>query len=287
MEHVYANKTVGISELKANPSAVLSAAQGEPIEPIRTGSANLCGRPAHIVVAEDLEVNRDLVRILLSRAGHRVDVVANGAEAVAAVAAGAYDLVLMDVQMPQVDGLEATKRIRALPSPHGQIPIIALTANAFASEIQACLDAGMTDHLVKPIDVDKLLGAVDRAVQPERASPSPAKLRPPAEAPPTQLPPALMEKFVAQLGAAAADIDAALALGEAAAIIDGCHKLSGVSAVFGYPDLAEAAHTLEMRLVQEGLSDDARDLAALFAARLHDTAKRLGHAAIGTPITAG
>ena len=104
-----------------------------------------------------------LARALLTRLGHRPTVVQNGAAAVeswlAAAGAGApYDLVLMDVHMPELDGLEATRRIRAAEAASGtpRTPIVALTANAFGEDREACLAAGMDDFLVKPLDRERL-----------------------------------------------------------------------------------------------------------------------------------
>ena len=117
-------------------------------------------RRLRILLAEDNAINQMLATALLEKAGHHVDAVGNGAEAVEAVVAAAYDLVLMDVRMPEVDGLEATRRIRALCGPKADLPIIAMTANAMAEERDECLAAGMSDHIAKPIDEDDLMRAV-------------------------------------------------------------------------------------------------------------------------------
>ena len=109
-----------------------------------------------ILVAEDNHVNQKLVLALLQRVGHRADVVANGREAVESVRSLPYDLVLMDMQMPEMDGLQATREIRSLPAHKHGIPIIALTANAMDGHAEQCLQAGMDDYLTKPIDADKL-----------------------------------------------------------------------------------------------------------------------------------
>jgi signal transduction histidine kinase/DNA-binding response OmpR family regulator len=119
-----------------------------------------------ILVAEDNEINALLARALLTRLGHRPTVATNGAAAVdvwhAARAGGApYDLVLMDVHMPGTDGLEATRRIRAAEAETGtHTPVLAITANAFSEEREACLEAGMDGFLVKPLDRDRLAAAL-------------------------------------------------------------------------------------------------------------------------------
>jgi signal transduction histidine kinase/ActR/RegA family two-component response regulator len=120
-------------------------------------------RPAlRILVAEDNDVNQILINAVLTRMGHTVHLVANGLQAVEAVRRGEYDLVLMDLQMPGMDGMEATRAIRALGGPRASLPIIAMTANAFAEDRQACLDAGMDDYVAKPIDVARLAQAIAR-----------------------------------------------------------------------------------------------------------------------------
>jgi signal transduction histidine kinase/DNA-binding response OmpR family regulator len=109
-------------------------------------------RPLRILVAEDNRINRKIVGILLDGPGHRVEMVENGEQAVAAVCNADYDVVLMDVQMPVLDGMQATKQIRALPPHKSGIPIIALTAHAMAGAREQYLAAGMDDYLSKPLD---------------------------------------------------------------------------------------------------------------------------------------
>ncbi|MCB5174069.1 hybrid sensor histidine kinase/response regulator [Microvirga lenta] len=113
--------------------------------------------PARILLAEDIEVNQELAKGLLVAAGHEVDTVTNGYEAVAAVQIKPYDLVLMDVQMPGMDGITATRKIRALDHPAGRIPILAMTANVLPPQIQQFKEAGMNGHVGKPVRRDDLL----------------------------------------------------------------------------------------------------------------------------------
>jgi two-component system sensor histidine kinase/response regulator len=110
-----------------------------------------------VLVAEDNTINQQIVGRLLAAAGHAVTLVDDGAQAVAAAAGALFDVVLMDVHMPVLDGLEATRRIRALPAPHGRTRIVALTANAGDDAAKECLAAGMNDHVAKPIDPTALL----------------------------------------------------------------------------------------------------------------------------------
>jgi signal transduction histidine kinase/CheY-like chemotaxis protein len=120
------------------------------------------GRSLRVLVADDVAANRMVARAMLVAAGHRVDSAADGAEALAAVERDAYDVVLMDVQMPIMDGLEATRRIRALDAARRRVPILAVTASALPEQVQACREAGMDGHLAKPIDRESLLSAVAR-----------------------------------------------------------------------------------------------------------------------------
>lgn len=115
-----------------------------------------------ILVAEDNDIIRTLIAKLLARRGYAADLVCNGKEAVAAVSVRRYDLVLMDMQMPEMDGLTATRAIRDLRGTKGQVPVIALTANALPGQRDLCLAAGMSDFLTKPIQPDALFAAILR-----------------------------------------------------------------------------------------------------------------------------
>ena len=118
----------------------------------------------HVLVVDDVAMNRDIAGSFLRAAGHRVTSVEGGAEAIAAVGTIDFDVVLMDVRMPEMDGLEATRRIRALDGERGRVPIVALTAQAFTEQVAECRKAGMDSHLPKPFGPDTLLTAVLRAV---------------------------------------------------------------------------------------------------------------------------
>ena len=110
---------------------------------------------ARILLAEDEPVNQEVSRSLLEDVGLTVELAEDGGAAVAMAQRSHYDLILMDMQMPQMNGIEATRIIRALPA-YADTPILAMTANAFAEDRQVCLDAGMDDHIGKPVDPDKL-----------------------------------------------------------------------------------------------------------------------------------
>jgi GAF domain-containing protein/CheY-like chemotaxis protein len=116
--------------------------------------------PLRILLAEDNVVNQKLAMRLLQQMGYRADLAANGIEAIESVERQAYDVVLMDVQMPELDGLDATRRIRALGEAQTGLRIVAMTANAMQGDREMCMEAGMDDYLTKPIRVESLVEAL-------------------------------------------------------------------------------------------------------------------------------
>jgi CheY-like chemotaxis protein len=127
-----------------------------------------------ILVVEDNKINQKVIHLLMEKLGYRVDIANNGYEAIAALNRKRYALVLMDEQMPEMDGLEATRYIRqaqASKSPYFPpgIKIIAMTAKAMAGDRQACLDAGMDDYLSKPVDPEALRDMLTRYLSPDSA----------------------------------------------------------------------------------------------------------------------
>jgi CheY-like chemotaxis protein len=116
-----------------------------------------------VLVAEDNRVNQILLATMLEQMGHFADVVADGREALRQVQQAQYDLVLMDIQMPEMDGVAATQAIRRLPGPAGRVPIISVSANVLTEQRTAYLAAGMTDHVAKPIDQARLAAAIAAA----------------------------------------------------------------------------------------------------------------------------
>ncbi len=141
-------------------------ASATPAQPATQPPAQADLRPRRILLVEDNPVNRKVVVGLLSKYGHTIDSVGNGKEALEALAKGIHDLVLMDVQMPVMDGLEATRRIRAMEVGGARhLPIIGLTALAMKGDHEVCLAAGMDECLHKPIELAALLSAIEQAGQ--------------------------------------------------------------------------------------------------------------------------
>ena len=119
-----------------------------------------------VLLVEDNAINQRVARRFLERLGCEVHVVSDGLQAVEAYSKAQWAFILMDMQMPVMDGLEATRRIRALEGSGPQTPIVALTANAMMGQLERCLEAGMNDYLTKPIDIARLQDALDRFLSP-------------------------------------------------------------------------------------------------------------------------
>ena len=143
-------------EIAAAPKRQAQAAEGDTA----TGR-----RGIRILVAEDNPVNQKLITAILEEERYQVDLVANGQEAVRAVTDARYDLVLMDVQMPIMDGWQATREIRALAGSACEVPILALTAHVLAEDVARCSAAGMQGHVAKPLLREELLAAIQNAVR--------------------------------------------------------------------------------------------------------------------------
>ncbi len=142
-------------------TACLGRGRAEVPAPVQASASDAAGElarrhgGAQILVAEDNEINREVALEILQAVGLTVDLAVDGRDAVDQARAGSHDLILMDMQMPELDGIEATRTIRALPG-RERTPILAMTANAFEADRRACLDAGMNDFVTKPVDPDVL-----------------------------------------------------------------------------------------------------------------------------------
>ncbi len=245
---------------------------------------NAMERKPRILVAEDNATNQLVVRSVLGRFGLNADFAGNGIEALEAVRQRPYDLILMDVHMPEMDGLEATRAIRSFNDHRAQIPIVALTANAFAHDVESCRAAGMNGHLGKPFRKEELLIAIAEALA-ANSEPSTvpevvadaaadvldeetiARFRDDAGEETLQL---LIDTFLADAA------DKLKALGELAR--EGCsgkdavriaHSLKSAAAMAGARALSEASKRLEQRLDGGAAAltrEDAERLGGLFAA---------------------
>ena len=252
--------------------------------------------PLRILVAEDNVVNQQLALLLLGKLGYRADVTADGLAALQALEREPYDVVLMDVQMPTMDGLEATRRIHQQWS-EGQRPhVIAATANAMQEEREACLAAGMDDYLPKPIRVEELAAALSRC-RPRVAPRPPAAARGAgvgAQAPPEREPlgqlgqprsagvlhPAALERLVQTIGDDDPDLLAALIdtflrdvprlvdsarqglqQGQADEVRRAAHTLKSNGATFGATGFSELSRQLES-LARPGTLEGTADLIA-------------------------
>jgi CheY-like chemotaxis protein/HPt (histidine-containing phosphotransfer) domain-containing protein len=250
-------------------------------------------RQVRILLAEDNQINQRVALKTLEKLGYRADAVDNGADALHALAERRYDLVLMDVQMPQMDGIEATRRIRDEGSDvkDHRVPIVALTAHAMAEDREVCLAAGMNDYLSKPIRPDELAAALARwtvrraerepavgltgQLPADEVAPAVAAAAPVAGAgagagEPPVFDAAVLLNLLGGDRAAAAEITAeflkdapvracalhdALDAGDAPRARREAHTLKGASANVGAQALREAAHAAELACAAEALTE--------------------------------
>ena len=211
-------------------------------------------RRLRILVAEDNPINQKLVLALLKQQRHTVTLANNGQEAVEKAAQGGFDLILMDVQMPLMSGLEATAAIRARESavPGQHVPIMAMTAHAMASDREMCLQAGMDGYVSKPIRLEELLAAIDVV---GGASARPAQRRRTPSAATSALvanfggDPALLgeviEMVLADSPATQGEVRRAVTAGDTAAVASAAHALKGTVGLFTKAGAYEAAAELE------------------------------------------
>ena len=221
-------------------------------------------RRVRILLAEDNIANQKVALITLQKKlGYRADAVANGREAIEALARQDYALVLMDCQMPEMDGYEASRAIRDPNSPvrNHDIPIVAMTANAMKGDREKCLAAGMNDYLTKPIKTQELAGAIDRNLWDEGREQSPPDSQGEAAAGASSAGgkvevihsdfaddpdlPELIDKFAAGLPGQVEQMRADLANGCFQELRRLAHQLKGAGGSYGYPTLTDAAKCLE------------------------------------------
>ena len=221
------------------------------------------GPRLRILLAEDHPVNQRLALLLLAKLGQRADVVSDGVEVVEAVRRRAYDVVLMDVQMPELDGLAATRTIRE--SLGGGPRIIAVTANALAGDREACLAAGMDDYLTKPLKEAELAAALRRCVPTVLDPTAIADLRELVGDDPAAFA-GVVQDFLAETPAL---VDALRVAADRIATQRAAHTLKGLAATFGAADLADLCLQAES---PDGIADRAALTAAI--ATEHDRVAR-------------
>lgn len=158
----------------ARPPQPVSAAEAPAAKPVSSKSLSL-----RILLAEDNRVNQQFAVALLERDGHKVDVAVNGVFAVEAVIRESYDIVLMDIQMPELDGIGAMSQIRALPEPKCDIPIVAMTANAMHGARAEYLAAGMDEYISKPVRPETLTAILERMSRLRKRAPAPVRQQAP------------------------------------------------------------------------------------------------------------
>jgi two-component system sensor histidine kinase/response regulator len=271
----------------------LFARAGAPVPALPQGRAEalLRERPGHrVLLAEDNPINQEVALALLRDVGLDVAIASDGEEAVRVAADAPFDLILMDMQMPRLDGIAATRLLRAMPR-HARTPILAMTANAFDEDRQACLDAGMDDHIAKPVDPEVLYAALLRWLPvPEAAPLHVAPARPAAAHTGTEAADAALRTRLdvlpglevgAGLKAANGRMDlyarllsrfvqsaepdavaAALQAGDRLAARRAAHTLKGVAATLGAEPLRQAAAALEAA-IPAAESEDAAAAATL------------------------
>jgi PAS domain S-box-containing protein len=229
-------------------------------------------RPLRVLLAEDNPINQRVATSMLEQRGHAVEVVADGRAALAAVLRGGCDVVLMDVQMPELDGFEATRRIRrARPADEGP-RIVAMTAHALQGDRQRCLDAGMDAYLAKPFSASALYAAVERSAGPAAAGTDPAAATAPVldrEALEARtrgdrgLAAELVDIFRASTPELVAQMRAGLDADDATGVVRAAHSLKGAAAMLAAEGVRAAAYRLEMVARGESLSGAAEALTAL------------------------
>ncbi|WP_158266478.1 PAS domain S-box protein [Allosphingosinicella deserti] len=238
------------------PRAATAAVHGDELRALAQDA--LAGK--RVLVVDDVDLNRDLMLAMLSRYGCEIEIAEHGAAAVAAVFARPFDLVLMDCQMPVMDGFAATRAIRSAGPPHAQLPIVALTASAQQSHLDRCRAAGMNDHLTKPLHH----GALERMLVRFLTGPNArTKAAAPQDAAPVK--PSLAERYGQRKSNALETIgrmlrEDCLSDGELREIATIAHQIAGTAGMFGDAAFGDAARDLET--VTERATADER-MAAL------------------------
>jgi CheY-like chemotaxis protein/HPt (histidine-containing phosphotransfer) domain-containing protein len=218
----------------------------------------LAGAHGRILLAEDGKANQLVAAAILRKAGYTVELARDGAEAAAAAESSDYDLVLMDIRMPLMDGYAATRAIRAVPGPRGRVPIIAMTASVMPGDSERCTAAGMDGHLPKPLGKTELLAAVQRVLdaRPRRPRVAIPEAEPGATAPlldretleelRAAVGPGRLPRLISVFNAETKErVRRMHAMTDPVRIEDEAHSLKAAAATFGAIALRDAARALE------------------------------------------
>lgn len=229
-------------------------------------------QPLDVLLAEDMRANQEVVKSILQKRGHRVEVVADGRAAVGRFQERPFDVILMDVQMPGMDGFQATQQIRGLErSSHDHVPIVAMTAHALAGDRDRCLSAGMDGYLAKPVHAQEVIEVVERYSQGDSASPCDQRpLSEPPESPPAATQSAfqpeaalarlegsrsllrdLMEFFVTDWPGLFDQVRSGVEGGDLRRVQQAAHSLKGLAANFEAQKAVEAARRIESSARQQ------------------------------------
>ena len=243
--HGYLTKPVSRADLLDMVAGILSRPEGTPEVVTRHRIAE-SRRHLTILLAEDNPVNQEVAATMLRKRGHHVDLVSTGTAAVAAVSRGHYDVVLMDIQMPEMDGLDATRAIRAMPT-HSDLPVVALTAHALAEERQNCLAAGMNAYVTKPFKAFELFAAAEGWGA--RTAPPPVDLaafrREMADAGASDAVDGIVESFLAAAAARTNAMALAVEAEDVAEVARLAHAFKSSAAQLGARKLAETLKDIE------------------------------------------
>ena len=251
---VYLVKPVRQSELLETILIALGKASAAGTGKTQAGAKTAPQRPLRILLAEDSPISRDVAVEMLQSLGHTVVAVNDGQEAVEAAGKEPFDLIFMDVQMPEKNGYEATAEIRKLEERAGRrTPIVALTAHAIKGDEQKCIDAGMDDYISKPITGDRIAEVIARVLR-ESPEPSPPAARPPALDVGSllhrcmgnvQAVKRILRNFERSAGDVPDRIEQALAQSDTAAAARLAHSLKGDAATLSAEPLRAAAQAVE------------------------------------------
>jgi PAS domain S-box-containing protein len=279
----FLTKPIKPSQLHDALMGIFGGAIVESEQPAEATGDRLAARlPLRILIAEDNAVNQQLVLLMLQKLGYRADVAANGVEAFEALERQPYDAVLMDVEMPEMDGLEATRRIHQRWPRERRPYVVAVTANAMEGERELCIQAGMDDYLTKPIRLEELSGALTRVVRRPDAPHAAASIDSDvisklvtsfgAQGPGSVA--ALIDTFLDHLPEQMSSLSSAVERGAFDEVRREAHALKSNAAAFGAPRLEGLSRELEAA-AKAGTAEGQEELVDRIRAELVDVTREL------------